>query len=152
MSTEPRLTDMTHMVHGKTIAFEVASPFKETVLQEDIVDYDVTCSTKSGFFYRERLFRIELEVEVGILLVKKRKPRKAGMIRTEFVFAVDEWGKWIQEVEGELYVHPVFVATLVGVAYSTTRGMLMARAAGTLLEDCIMPLINPEDLIDRPGS
>lgn len=149
---EPRLTDLTHLVHAKTIAFEVGSPFKEVVLQEDIVDYDVTCKTQSGFFYNERLFRIELEVEVGILLAKKRKPRKAGMIRTEFVFQLEEWGKWIQEVEGELYVHPVFVSTLSGVAYSTTRGILMARSAGTLLEGCIMPLINPDELIERPDS
>jgi hypothetical protein len=43
-------------------------------------------------------------------------------------------------------LHKVTRLTAISIAYSTTRGLLVARAAGTILEGAILPIVNPGDL------
>lgn len=138
---------LTKMIYGRTTEFQVFSPVKEPVRKQDVLDFEVKTKMSEAFWYHERLFRINLNIEIGVLLAKKRKAKKSGMIGTEFVFQVEDWGDWLREMEDDLAIDPTFVTTLGGVAYSTTRGMLMARAAGTILEGCILPIIDPTDLL-----
>lgn len=43
-------------------------------------------------------------------------------------------------------LHKVTRLTAISIAYSTTRGLLFSRAAGTILEGAILPIVNPADL------
>lgn len=43
-------------------------------------------------------------------------------------------------------LHKVTRLTAISLAYSTTRGLMYARAAGTLLEGAILPIVNPMDI------
>ena len=38
-------------------------------------------------------------------------------------------------------------STLAGLAYSTTRGMLVSRLNGTFLDGCILPPVAPHALL-----
>lgn len=43
-------------------------------------------------------------------------------------------------------LHKVTRLSAISIAYSTTRGLMYSRAAGTLLEGAILPIVNPADL------
>ncbi|MBL8002605.1 MAG: hypothetical protein JNL05_11650 [Flavobacteriales bacterium] len=38
-------------------------------------------------------------------------------------------------------------ATIVGVCYSTARGMVLEKTSGTYLNGCLLPILNPDTLL-----
>lgn len=62
----------------------------------------------------------------------------------EFHFYVENFQDFIIESEGkELQMDSALPATLLGMAYSTSRGIIFERTRGTFFEGVILPVIDP---------
>lgn len=49
--------------------------------------------------------------------------------------------------KNELDINPLLGNALSSVTYSTSRGILLTRLQGTSLQNCVLPIINPNKLL-----
>jgi hypothetical protein len=49
-------------------------------------------------------------------------------------------------------LHPSLGNALASITYSTSRGILMTRFQGTALSDFILPVINPNNLLEKGSN
>jgi len=66
----------------------------------------------------------------------------------EFHFMVENFDDFIRHPkEGEIQVDAALAATLLGMAYSTARGIIFERTRGTFFDGVIVPVIDPFKLL-----
>lgn len=66
----------------------------------------------------------------------------------EFHFYVENFKDFIrQSEEGVVQIDAALGATLLGMAYSTARGIVFERTRGTFFEGVILPVIDPFELL-----
>lgn len=83
----------------------------------------------------------------GIILVDRAQVFK---LVAEFVFEISPMEGVIEVMpDGGLQDHANIVPNLFGIAYSTLRGMLAIRTAGTPLEKYPLPIIDAYDAVKR---
>lgn len=66
----------------------------------------------------------------------------------EFVFKVDNFSDFVQgNPENGIQIDAMIGGTLVGIAFSTARGILMERLHGTYFGRVILPIVDPVELL-----
>lgn len=67
----------------------------------------------------------------------------------EFHFRVENFSEFVsKEVDSDaVAIHAIYGATLIGMAYSTARGIIYERTRGTFFNGVILPVINPQQLL-----
>ena len=72
-------------------------------------------------------------------------------IETLYVFIVDNLGKYVvtKDTKTEFIdkKNLAFLASLIGLSYSTSRGIVLEKCRGTIVETQVMPVINPMKFI-----
>lgn len=138
----------THLILAKTLEFQAHYPGKERIEKDEIREFEFKYELTDALLYEEKVYRIELGIEIGVLLPKKKKARKAGFIRTEFFFLVEDLRDWVTKEGESIVIKRPLTANLAALAFSTTRGLLMAKTAGTFLESCVLPIIDAYSLLE----
>ena len=69
--------------------------------------------------------------------------------KTEYIFTVENLSQFSEKKEEVVLLDTSMAATLMGIAYSTTRGIILTRTQGTLLDGVLLPVLNPKDLINN---
>jgi hypothetical protein len=67
----------------------------------------------------------------------------------EFHFVVDNIEDFIDEEEDEVEIKGILWGTLMGIAYSTARGIIFDRTQGTFFKGVIIPVIDPKKLVEE---
>ncbi len=66
----------------------------------------------------------------------------------EFHFRVDNFQDFVvKDDQGNVKIHALLGATLLGIAFSTARGIIYERTRGTFLDGVILPVIDPHKLL-----
>jgi len=73
-----------------------------------------------------------------------------GYYELGFRFKVLNLKELTQKINGQEAVDGHLLATIAGIAYSTTRGIVMERTAGTFFNGVILPVIDPKQLVQVP--
>lgn len=117
------------------------------IMKVEHFGFDIT--VEPGVDFEHHRIRVLLRVEVGVIMEGEDKtPVPIGIIGTESRFSVHEMEKLMVAREGDVSALPVVVvATALGLAYSTTRGMLITAGAGTLLSKAFLPIVNSTELL-----
>lgn len=89
---------------------------------------------------------IEIIILVKIFLDKTKKI-ELGEVKTSNIFEVMNLKKHIRVEDKKNTLPEVLLASIVGISISNTRGILIAKAAGTVLSNAVIPVINPSELI-----
>lgn len=92
---------------------------------------------------------VELGIELRVMAGVPPQPTGiSGRFELVFLFSIGNLTELLSGVEGPIpAVHPQLALLLTSVAYSTARGILHTRLAGTPLEGINLPLINPRQLL-----
>lgn len=92
---------------------------------------------------------IFLRINLGLTTGELSQPTGiSGQFELDFTFAIGNLPDLLVETnQPEPQLHPQLVLMLTSVAYSTARGILWTRLAGTPLEGITLPLINPVQLL-----
>lgn len=98
--------------------------------------------------------RLNIDLDHDLILVtlgvntvtKADNPEKIGFIEVVYLFEVLELKK-LQRDDKKLWLPDQFTATLIGLSISTTRGIILTKFSGTILEKIIMPVIDPRKLV-----
>lgn len=69
-----------------------------------------------------------------------------GYYELGYRFKVVNLKQLTQKINGQDAVDGQLLATIAGIAYSTTRGIVMERTAGTFFNGVILPVLDPKQL------
>ncbi|MFM2307719.1 MAG: hypothetical protein RLZZ367_2388 [Bacteroidota bacterium] len=102
-------------------------------------------------------FRINYDLKNITYFIKVKlqaidKELKPIAIKAEYsfslAFTVDNLSDYIVErTNSGIVVELILAGTLMGIAYSTIRGMVLSRTEGTILDGIILPVVDPKSLI-----
>ncbi|CAM3760938.1 hypothetical protein [Sphingobacterium prati] len=70
----------------------------------------------------------------------------------DFYFKVENMLEFVSEKDGKTAFTGQLLGTLIGLSYSTLRGILYSRLAETNLNGIILPVVNPNELLNSKIS
>ena len=138
-------------IGGEINRFEVNGQGSATTILEQDPTASVLISRQAqvGQDNAQRTVGIQLHLSFILTSGAPAKPAAiTGYFVLDFIFTVDNLAELLLPGEGqaEPVAHPELVLTLAGVAYSTARGILWTRLAGTALDGITLPIIHPGEL------
>ena len=95
--------------------------------------------------------KFELTILIKGIDLDKKENGISGEFTIDFVFSYYEFEKMIinnSDEDNKTVISKGFTSTLLGLAYSTSRGIIFTRTLGTPLEGCTIPVINSMNLLD----
>ena len=149
--------DKIHLL-GATVLKTNINPSQE-FLESRVEPDNITVgfSQDSRFDFAEGIVLIILNIR---LTGKNKDGADIGLegdYSIEFVFRVDNFDEFVSETKETIddkevttkQVEGILGGTLMGIAYSTARGIILERTQGTSFQDSgvIIPVINPNDLL-----
>lgn len=122
------------------LSFSVKNAVKVNEINNSVFEIGVTNNTNLS------KNKIDVIILVKIFLDKTKKI-ELGEVKTSNMFEIKDLKKHILVENKKSKLPEVLLATIVGISVSNTRGILIAKAAGTILSNAIIPVINPTELI-----
>lgn len=111
----------------------------------------VSISQNSAFNFELKNVRIRLEIRLDGVDNQDKLIGIQGDFGLEYHFHVDNLEAFTEEVEGIKKVSSSLGTTLISIAYSTARGIVIERTQGTFLNGIILPVIDPKEVL-REGK
>ena len=106
-----------------------------------------------SFNIEDKLVKIDFQVEVVTDSNGENSEEAKGDFHFVFVYHMENLQDLVTaEKENQFELSGVLANVLASITYSTTRGLLMVKVKGTALENFILPVINPNTLIDKVGK
>lgn len=65
----------------------------------------------------------------------------------DFYFQVENFEDYVIGKGKHFQLHPLFGSTLLGIAFSTARGIVLERTKGTYFDGLILPVVSPMKLL-----
>jgi len=135
------------IVDYKIIKGHINSPFE---FEDDKVEgHTFNVDFEMAFNLPDKLIKADFSVNVETKSKRENTEEAIGNFSFVFVFHVDNIDELTKlEEDNTVNINPVLVNALAAITYSTSRGILMARFQGTALRNFILPVINPNKLIE----
>jgi hypothetical protein len=136
--------ELIHLLNVDILKARIQSDYES--LKEENTEFQYRMSLLYGFNNAEKMVRCEVEINV-------EKKSEEGRIIAEssftisFVFQIDNFDELVENKEGGIVFNYAMAASLAGIAFSTTRGILLTRFQGTMFKDFILPIIDPKKMI-----
>ena len=119
---------------------------------KQLVGFDYRITTAQDIDVKKCIVRVRIGVVIQAAL-KNGTRTDVGEIRTETVFKLKQLPKLLtSQPEAEPVMPLPIGGTMLGLAYSTTRGQLLALGAGTVLSRAFLPVVNPVQLLQNAGA
>ena len=110
-------------------------------------NFKVNFSQNSAFNFDLKNIRVRLEILLDGIDDQEKFIGIQGDFGLEFHFHVENLEAFIEERNGKKKVSSVLGNTLISIAYSTARGIVIERTQGTFLNGIILPIIDPKELL-----
>jgi hypothetical protein len=136
-----------HIVDFKLTKGMVESPgdLDETT----IANFGFDVKLDMGFNLEERQIKADLEVTV-VAVDKFEKPLNlGGQFHFSFYFLVENLDELVSDTGKSKIVSRNLGNAIASITYSTSRGIMMTRFQGTALRGFILPVVDPNTLLDR---
>lgn len=136
------------IVDFKIIKGQINSPFDFE--NEKVAGHTFNVDFELGFNLEDKLVRSDFSVHVETKSNGDTIEEAVGNFSFVYVFYVDTIEELTTlEKDETITIHPALGNALASITYSTSRGILMTRFQGTVLSDFILPVINPNDLLEK---
>lgn len=119
--------------------------------QFEVSHFGVGLKSESGFSLEESGVQLRLYIKIRGFDADQNAIDVFGEYLIEFHFTVENLTDFVTvntEDEGFL-VDSMIGATLAGIAYSTSRGIILDRTQSTDFKGVILPVINPQQLLSE---
>ena len=139
------------IVDFKIIKGQINSPFDFE--NEKVAGHTFNVDFELGFNLEDKLVRADFSVHVETKSNEDSIEEAVGNFSFVYVFYVDNIEELTTlEKDETITIHPALGNALASITYSTSRGILMTRFQGTVLSDFILPVINPNDLLEKGST
>lgn len=123
---------------------------ENTILSKDKLEknpeYDIIVSHNMMHNLEKEIVKIRLFLDVNALIYDK-PIKQGGSYEVDFFYKIDDLKDHYQISNDKPLFSGVFVSTLLGISYSTLRGMLFTIWKDTYLSNVILPVIAIPDLL-----
>lgn len=127
----------------RIIDFQISST-EEYKEQPEIPQHHIFSIAKSiAYTIHENKARYRLYFIIDAENSEGRPIGVSADICIEFHFEIENLAENITEADGQLKINSHLVATILGIAYSTSRGIILEKTQNTFLGGIILPCINP---------
>lgn len=131
----------------KTLKGNINSTDEESEIA--IKQYQIECTSETAVNIDEKLIRVLFKIDIFILNEKGKKTETNASYTNEFIFQIDNLDELTKLLEnGIVEIDVELSKTLLSLAFSTSRGMIFSRTQGTILNGIILPVVNPNDLLN----
>ncbi len=144
MDKNPKIiSENFHLFHLQIIESNIASSSKIEDLNFKI---DVAHTTMHNIDQK----RIKIGLMVSILGLKDNKETDVkAFFNIDFHYIIDDFEKFYEINKKEhLTFNGTFIAVLLGISYSTARGIIYERLNDTSLEGVILPIVSPSKMLE----
>ena len=140
------------MSYAEVTSFQIRNGLQKTFHKKDIKGADFKFETEFGYNFEDKFAFVKLFIEIKAIAHNPTQDNIGGNCTIEFAFDVEDLeryfeGKESQMSEGEFGVDHLFVCTLLGLSFSTARGIIFSRSLGTMLDGILLPIVAPKDLL-----
>lgn len=132
----------------KIIKGQIESPFEFD--NSKVNGHDFSLSFDTAMNIEKKLVKADFTVSIKTKSDIDVPEEAEGNFHFVFIFHVGNMDDLVDksaENDKELKVDSSLGNALASITYSTSRGILMTRFQGTSLENFILPVINPNDLL-----
>jgi hypothetical protein len=105
------------------------------------------CTSACNIDHKTRTVMFTIRIDLKGVDKKGGDIGLKGYYELGFRFKIMNLKELIRTVDGKEAVDGQLLATIAGLAYSTTRGIVMERTAGTFFNGVILPVIDPKLLL-----
>lgn len=136
---------------GHITRFEVTGTQGAKQLLRDDATAAVAVVPRAEFAHNAGAGEVAIFLYLDLDIATGTPPQASGIsghFELDFIFAIANLPELLVATDqSEPQIYPQLVLMLTSVAYSTARGILWTRLAGTPLEGITLPLINPAQLL-----
>ena len=146
MSVNHLQPEKIHLLEFKLIKGSIESPFdfNSSKVEGHKFDLDFDLS----FNLSDKLAKADFLVNVESKSKDENKVEAQGSFHFVYVFHVENINELVEEKDDKtIDISGALGNALASITYSTSRGILMTRFQGTALNDFILPIINPNNLL-----
>lgn len=115
----------------------------------EVSHFGLGLKSESAFNLEENVVRFRLYTKVKGFNESEEEMNVNGEYLIEFHFVVENLRDFVTEDNEELEVNAALGGTLAGIAYSTSRGIILDRTQSTDFKGVILPVINPHHLLNE---
>src|SRR5688572_6969804 len=131
----------------RLIRGQIDSPYEFRKASISLFDYKVEFDT--GVNLDENLIKADFKISLSTISNEKTV-EATGVYHFVFIFFVENLNDHaIQNQDGKVDWNPYLANAIASITYSTSRGILMSRFQGTVMEDFILPVVDPNSLFEK---
>lgn len=136
------------IIEFKMIKGQVDTP--EEFDANQVQGHHLENSLQLGFNLEDKLVKTDFFTEIKTESHGQNTKEAVGSFHLVFIFSVENLHELATFAKGELIkVHPTLGNAVSSISYSTSRGILLTRLQGTALQNFILPVINPNSLLNK---
>lgn len=151
MSANMLQPEKIEIVDFKIIKGQINSPFDFEI--EKVEGHTFNVDFELGFNLDDKLVKADFSVNVETKSKEEDVEEAIGTFSFVYVFYVDNIEELTTlEKDQTVTLHQSLGNALASITYSTSRGILMTRFQGTALSDFILPVINPNNLLEKGSN
>ena len=134
------------LIDFKMIKGQVDTP--ENFDISKVVGHQLDNSLQLGFNLDDKLAKADFTVSVKTDSKGENETEATGNFHLIFIYRIENLEELATpEKNKRLNLHPGLANALSSVTYSTSRGILLTRLQGTALQNFVLPIINPNNLL-----
>jgi hypothetical protein len=136
------------IVDFKIIKGQINSPFNFS--EDNVEGHTFNVDFELGFNLEDKLIKADFSVNVETKSDEEDIEEAIGNFSFVYIYYVDNLEELTTlEKDETITIHPALGNALASITYSTSRGILMTRFQGTVLSDFILPVIDPNSLLEK---
>jgi hypothetical protein len=115
-----------------------------------VIGHQLDNSFQLGFNLDDKLAKADFTVSVRTDSKGENESEATGNFHLIFIYRIENLEELaIPEKNKRLNLNPGLANALSSVTYSTSRGILLTRLQGTALQNFVLPIINPNNLLQN---
>lgn len=136
------------LIDFKMIKGQVDTP--ENLDISKVVGHQLDNSLQLGFNLEDKLAKAEFTVSIKTDSKGKNEIEATGNFHMIFIYRIENLKELaILEKNKRLNLNPGLANALSSVTYSTSRGILLTKLQGTALQNFVLPVIDPNNLLQN---
>lgn len=135
-----------HLVKIDIIKCHIDSPFE--FFPDKIKGHEFNMEFDLGFNLEDKLIKADFKLDVLSKSKGGNIEEATGNFHLTFIFNIENLNELaIPDTDDHINLNGSLGNALASITYSTTRGILLTRLKGTALENFILPVIDPNELV-----
>lgn len=143
--------ELIHLLEFRLIKGQIDSPFDFKM--DKIEDYDLKVEFEMGFNHEEKLVRSDFTVNVTTKSKEQVTEEAKAYYQFAYIFNIENLEELATKDDNGVMVNSNLGNAMASITYSTSRGILLSRFMGTVMQDFMLPVISPNELLKpRPEN